>query len=47
MTTKRKKIITSTTKRWNDVDLVDVFERGKKEGAKLQKEEILKILEIW
>ena len=47
MTTKRKKTITSTTRRWNDVDLVDVFERGKKEGARLQKEEILKLLEIW
>ena len=47
MTTKRKKTITSTTRRWNDVDLVDVFERGKKEGAKLRdeavKETLLKI----
>ena len=44
MKTKRKKTITSTTKRWNDVDLVEVFERGKKEGARLQKETVKEAL---
>jgi hypothetical protein len=47
MTTKEKRLmIKSTTKRWSDVDLVEVFNNGVKEGKQLVREECQKEIKL-